>query len=221
MVNEAQPGDVALTVISARANLAWCDLLAGKLDPAEATAREVIADATARGWASLLQLRPAFIALATSSLLRGDAEVADRAVAAGLAAVVGGVEWWPTVALHLTQASIAVSRNRPRAAIAALTTALAHEQEVSMSLALIDIQARVLTEVAWLTANPSFAVVVQQDKLERASGRQRRGPTKLGPISLAVMSHEPPRPPAVCPVRRSPLTSSTCSQLWRRGSFWP
>ena len=86
---------VALTVISARANFAWCSLLGKDFDPAEATAREVISDCARMGIAAAVA--PGVHRPRRRSLLRGDAEVADRL--SGLAAVVGGVEWWPTPGL--------------------------------------------------------------------------------------------------------------------------
>jgi LuxR family transcriptional regulator, maltose regulon positive regulatory protein len=154
ITNESHPGDVALTVISARANLALCDLIAGQIDEAESAAHNLIKEASMKGWTSLLQVRPAHLVLATIHLLRGDAIEADRAVAAGLAAQVGGVELWPTVALHLIQASIAVSRHRPRAAVAAMTNALSTKGDLPVPRSLVDLMSRAMTDVALLTADP-------------------------------------------------------------------
>ncbi len=201
-VKDPQPGDVALTVIGARAYLAWCDLLAGSLDQAEARARDVIEDASALGWTSLLQLRPAYVALATSSLLRADAETADRAMAAGLAADVGGVEWWPTIALQLTQSSIAVSRNRPRAAAAALTKACASEHERPRAPALADILLRAQTDFAVLTGDLAAPRAEEEDGLRASrrsatswSGRARIAIARGDLAAAQKAASRVPRPP--------------------------
>lgn len=151
MVHQRRPGDVALTVISARANQAWCALAMGRLDDAETMARAALDDAALRGWTSLLQLRPAHLTVGTLDALRGNLDDADRAVAAGLAAQVGGVELWPTVALRLLQATVAVSRTRPRAAISAMAQARAARGDQPVAPAVADSTIRTATDIAVLT----------------------------------------------------------------------
>jgi LuxR family maltose regulon positive regulatory protein len=140
-------------LLGARAHLAWCDLVDGNLDAAIAHAQAVIDDAGARGWASQLQVRCAYLSLALARSLRGEFEAADRIVASGLAADANGVEAWPTVALHLAQASVAVSRRRPRAATAALDSARIALRERPVSPSLADALTRTAAEVAMLTGS--------------------------------------------------------------------
>ena len=151
VVRDTPQGDVALMLLGARSHLAWCDLADGNLEAAMVQARSVIDDAIVRGWGSQLQLRYAYLPLAMAQMLRGEFDVADRTVAAGLAADVNGVEAWSTVALHLAHASVAVSRRRPRAASAALESARAAMRDHPVSPALADTLTRVAGEVAILT----------------------------------------------------------------------
>lgn len=116
-------GEVPLTVIAARGHLAWCDLVEGDLTAAHTAARRVIDDASVRGWTTQTHARHAYLAWALAEMLWGNTETADRVAAAGVAADVNGVEAWASIALHLTQVSIAGARRRPRAAIAALCMA--------------------------------------------------------------------------------------------------
>ena len=169
---DADDGEsVPLTAMSVRGNLAWCALLEGNLDQAEEGARDVLRAASARGWTSLLQVRPAYLALAISQSLRGYSDQADRMAVAGLAAQVGGEELWPTVALHLAQASIAVSRRRPQAAHAALAKAFANASNTAVPAGLVDTIARVQTEVTLLTVEPARSETTPQ------SGSEARSPT--------------------------------------------
>lgn len=151
VVREDPDGDVALSVLGARGHLAWCDLVDGDLDGAIARARHVLDDAAVRGWTSQMQMRFACLPLAMAHLIRGDAESAARAVTVGLAADTNGVEVWPTIGLYLAQASVAVSRHRPRAATAALHSAVTLLGNRSVTRALADTLTRVAAEVALLT----------------------------------------------------------------------
>lgn len=151
VVRESPSGDVELMRLGARSQLAWCDLVDGRLDSAIAESRRVIDDARGRGWASQLQIRPAYLSLGVAQLLQGDFEPSDRVLAEGVAAHSNGAEAWPTIALHLAQASVAVSRARPRAATSALAHARAAIGDRRVSPALADTLTRVAAEVAILT----------------------------------------------------------------------
>ena len=151
VVRDSTRGDLALMLLGARSNLSLCDLVDGDLESAIDGAGRVIDDAAARGWTSLLQIRPAYLAVSIARMQRGELDSADRWVAAGLAATANGVEAWPTVALHLAQASAAVSRRRPRAASAAMAAARAAMRDRVVSPALQDTLTRVSAEVAMLT----------------------------------------------------------------------
>lgn len=162
--NQVHPGDVELTVISVHANLALCDLINGHVDDAEAAASGLLKEADIKGLTSVLQLRPAYLVLAISRVLRGDPVGADRAVSAGLAAQGGGVELWPAVALRLTQASVAVSRNRPRAAAVALASALATMGDWPVPGSLAALTWRAITDVALLTGDPISPALGDRDQ---------------------------------------------------------
>jgi LuxR family maltose regulon positive regulatory protein len=155
VVRDEPAGEVPLTVLAARGHLAWCDLVEGDLYAAHTAARRVIDDASVRGWTTQTHARHAYLALALVEMLWGHTETADRAAAAGVAADVNGAEAWASIALHLTRVSIAASRRRPRAAIAAL--GMAHEsmqgRPISPSLASLMIRAE--AEVAMLTGSPA------------------------------------------------------------------
>ncbi len=167
--SQDRPGDVELTVLSARANLALCDLINGQVDRAESAANALLQQAAVKGWSSLLQLRPAYLVVANSTLLRGDVVEADRAVSAGLAAQGGGVELWPTVALRLTQAAIAVSRHRPRAAVAALASARSTMGDWPVPQSLAALMSRTTADIALLTGDPSAAAAQGREQPIRSS----------------------------------------------------
>ena len=101
----------------------------------------------------MLQARYAHETLAAVHDLWGNLDAADRCVASGYAAEVGGVEVWTTMALGLIQASIAVSRNRPRMAQASLERARAAGRGWPISPALTGLMTRVETDVAVLTGD--------------------------------------------------------------------
>lgn len=122
VVNDGS-ADIVLGSTVAQAALAWCDLADGDLNAAHAAAVRVVQDASRRGWTSMRHTRAAHLTLAVCELLRGRPERADRHVTAGLAAVAGGIEPWSAVGLNVTRASVAVSREQPRTAAAALRAA--------------------------------------------------------------------------------------------------
>jgi LuxR family maltose regulon positive regulatory protein len=71
----------------------------------------------------------------------------------GLTATVGATELWPTVALHLTRASVAVARHRPRAALASFEEALAARGSCPVPPALADMWSRTHVDVALLVGD--------------------------------------------------------------------
>jgi LuxR family maltose regulon positive regulatory protein len=153
VVRDEPAGEVPLTVLAARGHLAWCDLVEGDLHAAHTAARRAIDDASVRGWTSQTHARHAYLAWALAEMLWGNTETADRVAAAGVAADVNGVEAWASIALHLTQVSIAASRRRPRAAIAALGMAHDAMQGRPISPSLASLLMRAEAEVARLTGS--------------------------------------------------------------------
>lgn len=198
--HDSRPGTVALTMMSVRANEAVCLLMAGQLDDADAAAHEVLERASARGWASLLQARPAYLVLAMTDSLRGDAVAADRLVAAGLAAHVGGEEMWPAVALRVTQASVAVSHHRPRAASAAMAAAFTAAAGMPAPGGLVDMMARAETEVALLAGrgrdSRSGEDVAQESRSATCfSGQARLALARADLEAAHAAASSVPRPP--------------------------
>lgn len=152
-VADTQQGGMTLISFNARAYQTWCLALAGRLDESEAAARELLREATALGWTSLPYAHPAHLALATIHLLRGEEPEAYRAAMAGLTATVGATELWPTVALHLTRASIAVARHRPRAALASFKSAREARGSLPLPRSLADTWSRTRVDVALLVGD--------------------------------------------------------------------
>ena len=152
-VADAQQGGTTLISFNARAYRTWCLALAGRLDESEAAARELLREASELGWTSLPYAHPAHLALATIHLLRGEEPEAYRAVMVGLTTTVGATELWPTVALHLTRASVAVARHRPRAALASFEEALAARGSRPLPPALADLWSRTHVDVALLVGD--------------------------------------------------------------------
>jgi LuxR family maltose regulon positive regulatory protein len=153
VVRDSSAGDVELMRLGVRSQLAWCELVDVNIDAAALLARGIVDDARGHGWASQLQIRPAYLTLAVAQFLQGDLEAADRVLADGVAADANGVEAWPTIALHLAQASVAVARVRPRAATAAIAMARLAMRDRPVSPALADTVTRVSAEVAMLTGS--------------------------------------------------------------------
>jgi LuxR family maltose regulon positive regulatory protein len=164
VIDQGDPGDVDIVILSCRANMACCDLILTRLDAAGRTADETLADAADHGWSALLQARPAHLASAWVRLLRGDTEGAGLAVARGLAATLGGSEPAPITALHLAEALVAVSRNRPRAAVLASTLAQQSAQTWAPPPFLADLLIHMVADVALLTGDhePLIAALAKE-----------------------------------------------------------
>jgi LuxR family maltose regulon positive regulatory protein len=139
--------------LGARAHIAWIDMVEGSLHDAQRGAEAVIEDVSARGWTSMLQARYAYETLAGVNDVWGNHDVADRYLTSGYAADIGGVEAWTTMALGIIQASIAVSRNRPKLAVASLKKAQAGGRGRCISPALRRPLTRVETDVAILVGD--------------------------------------------------------------------
>ena len=154
-VVEAARDTPSLPVLNASSYLALCQVVTGSLDRGEVLALQVIDDARGRGWASHLQCRPAYAAVAWARLLRGEEDEAERHLALGLAATVGGVEPQTTQLLRLLQASVAVSRHRSRAALAAAMAVFGDDLPVAPFLA--DMAARTRLEVGLLAGRADLA----------------------------------------------------------------
>jgi len=152
-VVDSQQGDTTLISFNARAYRAWCLALAGRLDESDAAARELLREASALGWTSLVHALPAHLSLAMIHLLRAQGPEAYRAGMTGLTATAGATELWPTVALHLTRASIAVARQRPRAALVYFENALAARGSLPLPRALTDTWTRTHVDVALLVGD--------------------------------------------------------------------
>lgn len=148
---DAPHGGLELMRLGARSQLAWCELASGGIDEALVQAQGVIDDARTRGLASQLQIRPAYLTSAVAQLLHANFDAAERLIAEGVAADANGVEAWPSIALHLAQASVAVARARPRTATSALAGARAAMRGQPVSPALADTLTRVTAELAMLT----------------------------------------------------------------------
>ncbi len=145
--------DIEITRVTARGHLAMCHLIEGRLDEAQLLAVAVVESAAARGWASMFYIRPAHWTLATARLLRGDAQGADRAATAGLAADMGGVEPAPLLALTITQGLTAVSLGRPRAAEQAAARIRAQLSGWTAPDHLADEVERLMTEISLVTGD--------------------------------------------------------------------
>ncbi len=187
-------GQVEYTRLSAGAYLSLCDLVEGRLDEAQRQARETIADAEQRGWTSLLQLRPAYVVTALVAVLRGEDGEADRALAAALAADVGGEEWAPTLLLRVAQTYLSVSRQRIRSASVTSTAVreLAHGRVAPRFLA--DAVTRAETSFRLLTGGPATTpdVAAMADLSGSEPPGARPSATELacrGRLELALGSH--------------------------------
>ena len=148
-------GDTALSILGARGQLGYADLLDARLDSASAAASDVLDMAAARGWTTALQTRRAHLTLAWVRLLRGDTTGADRALNAGLAT---DSEMLTAAALHVARALVAVSRGRPEAAQHAATAALGLAEGQTQPRFLADELIHMRADIAVLTgATEPFA----------------------------------------------------------------
>jgi LuxR family maltose regulon positive regulatory protein len=152
-VADAYQGDTTLVSFNARVYRAWCLALAGRLDESEAAATGLLREASSFGWTSSVHALPAHLTLGQIHLLRAEEAEAFRAVMAGLAATAGVTELWPRVALHLTRASVAAARHRPRAALASFENALAERGSRPVPRALADMWLRTHVDVALLVGD--------------------------------------------------------------------
>jgi LuxR family transcriptional regulator, maltose regulon positive regulatory protein len=149
-VADAQHGETTLISFNARVYRTWCLALAGRLDESEKVVRELLREAAVLGWTSSVHALPAHLTLAMIHLVRAEEPEAYRAAMAGLAATAGVTELWPTVALHLTRASTAVARGRPRAAHASFENARALRGSRPVPGALADMWLRTQVDVTLL-----------------------------------------------------------------------
>ena len=148
-------GDTARSILGARGQLGYADLLDARLDSASAAASDVLDMAAARGWTTALQTRRAHLTLAWVRLLRGDTTGADRALNAGLAT---DSEMLTAAALHVARALVAVSRGRPEAAQHAATAALGLAEGQTQPRFLVDELIHMRADIAVLTgATEPFA----------------------------------------------------------------
>ncbi len=147
VLGAATEPDVDLARLGARAHLALTRALQGDLEGAADLATQALDWAAVRGWNTVLQARPAHTALALVRLVRGEADAAAAAIAAGLAAVVGGVELLPTAALHAMHAEAALSQGRLRAAGQSMRQASASAQVGRAEGVIVEVLAHAATEV--------------------------------------------------------------------------
>ncbi len=117
-------GDADLALLGVRAQLAFIDFLQVDFDGALGRAQRTIDFAQDRGWVRVMQTRPAHSALAGVQLLRDDPAGSGAALAAGLAASVGGTTPMGWMSLRILEAQLAVSLGRPEAAQRAVAAAL-------------------------------------------------------------------------------------------------
>lgn len=148
-------GDIDITRMTARGHRAMCELIEARVDSAQHTADQVLADAAVRGWTSMFWVRPAHWCRAQVRLLRGELDGSESAVAAGLAADGGGAEPGPVIALHITQGSLAVSRGRSRAAARAAEIVRGRLSGWNPPVFLVDDALRLVTDLALLTGDLS------------------------------------------------------------------
>jgi LuxR family transcriptional regulator, maltose regulon positive regulatory protein len=186
---------IEYTRLSAGAYLSLCDLVEGRLDEAQEQARETTADAEQRGWSSLLQVRPAYVVMALVAVLRGEDVDAERALAAALAADVGGEEWAATLLLRVTQTYLGVSRQRVRSASvgSAAVGELAQGRDAPRFLA--DAVTRAKTSFRVLAGDPATAptVAATADQSDTERRGARPSATELAcraRLELARGSHE-------------------------------
>lgn len=142
---------VELAMLAARSNVALAHALRGQLDLAGELAGVAVEYATARGWAALLQTRPAHLTRALVHLVRGEGTATDVALADAHAAVSGGEEQAPALWLWCLQTEAAAARGRTRAAGHALARVLAGAKDWDPVGFLPDAVERALT-AARLTA---------------------------------------------------------------------
>ncbi|MFC0714898.1 LuxR C-terminal-related transcriptional regulator [Cellulomonas biazotea] len=147
MLRDDDTPALGLTALNGQAYLALCDAVQGRYASADARAAATLGLAEESGWSTYEQLRPAYAAAAIAGLARGDWRAADRALAYGWAADVGGDEPVLVVALHAVQAQVAVASGRTRAATAALLDAVRAAPPVDLPPVAADLLARAVTDL--------------------------------------------------------------------------
>lgn len=193
--------DVDLAILGARAHIAWIDMVEGHLHDAHRGARAVIEEATVRGWTSMLQARYAYETLAAINDVWGNHDAADRNVVSAYAAEIGGVETWTTMALGIIQASIAVSRNRPKLAVSSLAKARAVGRDGRISPALTRPMTRAETDVAILVGDlgggrrDSEPVPSMDDSATTVASRARLCLARGELAAAEKLARRVPRPP--------------------------
>ncbi len=150
VVSAAEKPDIDLARLGARSHLALTHAAEADLDRALSLAANALEWAGPRGWSSVLQARPAHLAVALVQLLRGEAGAAHSAIVSGLAAVTGGAEPTSTLMLHALHAETALSQGRLRAAGLSLRQALASAQAWQPTGMAAQCLAHAATEVALL-----------------------------------------------------------------------
>ncbi|AEE46226.1 ATP-dependent transcriptional regulator, MalT-like, LuxR family [Cellulomonas fimi ATCC 484] len=141
------PAPLSLMALNGRAYLALCDAVQGRYEAALERVTTILVLAEQAGWTSYEQLRPAYAAAAVVGLVRGDWRGAERALAYGWAADVGGDEPVLVVAMHALQAQVALAAGRTRAATAALADAARAAEGIDVPPVAADMVARAATDL--------------------------------------------------------------------------
>ncbi|GIG23421.1 transcriptional regulator [Cellulomonas chitinilytica] len=148
MLRDVDPTVASLTTLNGHAYLALCDAIDGRYDDAARRADGTLVLAENAGWQGYEHLRPAYAASALAALVRGDWHGADRTLAYGFAADVGGDEPVLLVALHALQVRVAVASGRIRAARVAFEQACRDATDVPLPPVAGDLLARAATDLA-------------------------------------------------------------------------
>jgi len=148
MLRDVDPTVASLTTLNGRAYLALCDAVDGRYDDASQQADGTLVLAENAGWQGYEHLRPAYAASALVALVRGDWHGADRTLAYGFAADVGGDEPVLLVALYALQARVAVASGRIRAARAAYEAACRGATDVPLPPVAADLLARAAADLS-------------------------------------------------------------------------
>ncbi|MBO9553405.1 LuxR C-terminal-related transcriptional regulator [Cellulomonas sp.] len=138
----------SLTTLNGHAYLALCDAIDGRYDEAVERADATLVLAENAGWQGYEHLRPAYAASAIAALVRGDWHTADRTLAYGFAADVGGDEPVLLLALHALQSRVAMASGRVRAARAAFEQACQGALDVPLPPVAGDLLAQAAADLA-------------------------------------------------------------------------
>lgn len=163
-----------LVALGSWAQLANVDLLRARLDSAEQVATEALAQATARGWASTMQLSKAHEVLGHVRLLRGQIHGAAEALAAAEAAAVGGTTAIVATVLTATRAQLLITQGRPVAAEEAAAAALQAASSWRIPGFVADQLSQMATDIAVVTGTPRpRAVQLPQDEASATAASSR------------------------------------------------